>query len=330
MPEVSVIIPNYNREKLIPETLDSLFKQSLSDWEAIVVDDCSSDGSFRLLTEMAAVEPRLRVFQRQGRTKGGSACRNEGVKYARSEYVMFLDSDDLLAPSALEERVRIIKNSPDEGFIVFMTQLFASTPGDSRLLWNVFTEGPDINRFLRFDIVWNISNPIWRREVLNDSCASFQDWDLHVRALSSGIPYKKCNIVDHYYRRPPWATDQISSVSTSASHHLQSHERLFVRTYKHLCSSVSVPAGTEKRMIGPFWWLAERWRKQGDIGQANKIWSHAYELGLCKRHHYYMGKMLYKMPGRIVGDKLRAAFHFIVPSIFVKLGSKTFNSVASG
>ena len=96
----SVIIPVYNVEKYLSECLDSVLNQSFSDWEAICVNDGSSDSSAAILEEFAEKESRLKVISQPN--GGLSAARNTGLKTARGDYVLFLDSDDWLEPQALE------------------------------------------------------------------------------------------------------------------------------------------------------------------------------------------------------------------------------------
>lgn len=95
----SLIIPCYNVEAFLAECLDSVLAQSFSDWEAICVDDGSMDGSGAIAEDYAKRDARFHVVHQ---TNGGlSAARNTGLSYARGDYVLFLDSDDVLIPEAL-------------------------------------------------------------------------------------------------------------------------------------------------------------------------------------------------------------------------------------
>ena len=96
----SIIIPVYNVEQYLRDCLDSVCNQSFTDWEAVCVDDGSTDGSSMILREYAGKEDRLRIITQ---ANGGlSAARNNGMMSARGEYILFLDSDDWLEPNALE------------------------------------------------------------------------------------------------------------------------------------------------------------------------------------------------------------------------------------
>ncbi len=96
----SIIIPVYNVEAYLRDCLDSVLNQTFADWEAICVNDGSTDGSADILNEYAARESRMKVI---AQPNGGlSAARNAGIKAAEGEYVLFLDSDDWLEENALE------------------------------------------------------------------------------------------------------------------------------------------------------------------------------------------------------------------------------------
>ncbi len=99
-PLLSVIIPVYNAVDYLSACVDSLRAQTLGDWEGILVDDGSTDGSDRLCDALAAVEPRLRVIHQAN--GGPSAARNAGMAAARGTAYAFLDSDDTFDPTFLQ------------------------------------------------------------------------------------------------------------------------------------------------------------------------------------------------------------------------------------
>src|SRR5688500_10558850 len=97
-PIVSVVIPVYNRVTLIQETLQSIIDQIYPYWEAIIVDDGSTDGSYDLVLKIAESDRRIKAFRRDREPKGAPVCRNIGVTKSAGQFLIFLDSDDLLAP----------------------------------------------------------------------------------------------------------------------------------------------------------------------------------------------------------------------------------------
>ena len=99
--KVSVILPTHNRRVLLTEAIDSLLKQSFTDWEAIVVDDASSPAA------TIPGDPRIRIIRHES-SRGGAVAKNTGVAAAKGEIVAFLDDDDLLAPSYLSRAVEVL------------------------------------------------------------------------------------------------------------------------------------------------------------------------------------------------------------------------------
>jgi glycosyltransferase involved in cell wall biosynthesis len=104
-PRLSVVIPNYNCARFLPETLESVFAQTCGDLEIIVVDDGSTDGSQALLGRFA---DRVRVIHQEN--QGVSAARNRGIRESRGEFVAFLDADDLWHPEKLAKQLQLFTN----------------------------------------------------------------------------------------------------------------------------------------------------------------------------------------------------------------------------
>src|SRR3989442_388097 len=102
---VSVVIPFLNAEKFIQETIESVFAQTYPDWELLLVDDGSTDGSKTIAQHYAARFPdKVRYLTHNNhQNKGRSASRNLGFEHARGELIAFLDSDDVWLPRKLEE-----------------------------------------------------------------------------------------------------------------------------------------------------------------------------------------------------------------------------------
>ena len=106
---VSVIIPVYNRENVIEECVNSVFAQSYQDFEIVIVDDGSTDGTYEICKGLAAKDERIKLFASEH--GGVSAARNIALDEASGEYVFFLDSDDVIYPLILETLVFGMKNS---------------------------------------------------------------------------------------------------------------------------------------------------------------------------------------------------------------------------
>ncbi len=118
----SIIIPVYNVAPYLRACLDSVLAQTYSDWEAICVDDGSTDGSGAILDEYAAIEDRIKIVHQKN--TGVSSARNTGLSMACGEWVFFLDGDDVVAPVAFEKLAKIISDCPSENLIRFGLQNF--------------------------------------------------------------------------------------------------------------------------------------------------------------------------------------------------------------
>lgn len=115
LPLVSVVIPCYNRDQYIRETIESVLNQTYNNIELIVVDDGSTDNSRDLLESFKG---EMKLLEHPGRVnKGQSAALNLGIKASRGKYISFLDSDDLFAPDKIEKQVEFLEKNPQYGLV---------------------------------------------------------------------------------------------------------------------------------------------------------------------------------------------------------------------
>ncbi|MEX2144513.1 MAG: glycosyltransferase family A protein [Anaerolineales bacterium] len=113
-PSVSVVIPTRNRAQYITKALDSVFAQTFTDYEVIVVDDGSSDTTQQILAPYIREKKIQYQFQEPS---GVSAARNRGVRLAKAAYIAFLDSDDIFMPIKLEKQMYLFRDDPQLGFV---------------------------------------------------------------------------------------------------------------------------------------------------------------------------------------------------------------------
>lgn len=188
IPDVSVIIPVFNREKLVPNCLDSVLNQSLVNIEIICVDDGSTDGTAKILDDYAEKDERVKVIHKQNTGYGNSL--NEGVKKASGEYIGIVESDDYIEPKMYECLYNTAtKNDADivkADFFEFYDnygceQIFNILSEKNKDLYNVVTNYKNDRRvFEAYMTSWSgiykrdflISNDIWHNETPG---ASFQD-----------------------------------------------------------------------------------------------------------------------------------------------------------
>jgi glycosyltransferase involved in cell wall biosynthesis len=330
---VSVIIPCFNREALLGETLDSVRAQTFGDWEAIIVDDHSEDNSVQVARSYAQSDNRIRVVSRQGQRKGGNICRNEGLALARGDYVIFLDSDDLLSEECLEHRIAGMDNAPECGYGVFQTELFRQNIGDRGVLWNTFAEANDLHRFLSLDTVWITTGPIWRKDSIaqlggfDEHSLNFQDWYLHVRALISGIKYFKNQKRDNFHRHDYAAGKTITDISNRQIDHLNSRAQVFAKTWRNLRDAGLFNDETRFRLAGAYWWLANLWQSETLQPGALKVWYTAARQGLCSWRNYLEGALILSLQSARRGAPVIRWLQRSWPPQFTQSGSKSLCSV---
>lgn len=116
IPLVSVLVPVYNHEKFIGETIQSVLSQTYKNWELLIVDDCSTDGSWEIIQEYAKKDPRIKAF-RNNENKGLIPNWKFLIDTSRGEYIAFLEGDDLLCKENLAKKMAVFKQYSDLGMV---------------------------------------------------------------------------------------------------------------------------------------------------------------------------------------------------------------------
>lgn len=289
MPAVTVIVPTRNRAALLDEALDSVAAQTFDDWECLVVDDGSTDGTADRVIRRSAGDPRFRYVPRATGRAGASACRNLGLRESRADLIVFLDSDDLLAPDCLSRRVAVMRRNADADFVVFDGDVFHDRVGDQGRCFDTGDARRDMTRFLALDPPWDTTAPIWRKTTLaaigghDEDLLSWQDIDLHIRALARSPRYFRERVVDHHIR---WkgSDDRISQRKASESILFENCEPCIGKWRTALRAGNSPPAGWDEALAGVAFHLAEQWAMQRRTGRAWRVWTTTKELGVPRRH----------------------------------------------
>jgi len=207
-PLVSIIIPNFNKAVYIAKTFDSLISQIYENWEAVVVDDGSTDKSLKIIEEYSKKDNRFRLIKRYREPKGGSVCRNIGLENALGNYVIYLDSDDLFIKSTLENRIKAFLKYPNNDFLVFPMGTFKKHIGDNKSTW-IAKKDNHLKCFLLHKLQWTVTSPIWKKTFLlqlngfDELFPRLQDVEFHTRALMvKDVSYKVFTDIepDSYYR----------------------------------------------------------------------------------------------------------------------------------
>lgn len=107
---VSIITPNYNCGRFIAQTIESVLAQTYTNWEMLIVDDCSTDNSVQIALSYAEKDSRIKVVQNE-KNCGAAISRNKAIELAQGEFVAFLDSDDLWLPDKLEKQIAFMRQN---------------------------------------------------------------------------------------------------------------------------------------------------------------------------------------------------------------------------
>ena len=107
---VTIIMPSYDSEKFIIESIESVLAQTYSNWELIIVDDCSPDDSTKIITKYVDSDGRIKLIKLQ-KNSGPAVARNTAIEAASGRYIAFLDSDDVWLPNKLETQINFMHNN---------------------------------------------------------------------------------------------------------------------------------------------------------------------------------------------------------------------------
>jgi len=147
---VSVIMPAYNAEKYISQAIDSVRAQTYSDWELIVVDDCSNDESAKIAKSYEMIDSRIHVYELE-QNSGVAIARNYGIEKANGQYIALLDSDDVWVCNKLECQLQIVQNTKSN--IIYCSYDFIDQNGIEIKKPFIVPETTDYNKMLVSSVI---------------------------------------------------------------------------------------------------------------------------------------------------------------------------------
>lgn len=209
MNKVSIIIPVFNYGFVLEETLQNLLEQTHQYWEAIIVDDGSTDNSREIVEEFTVQDSRFRYFYQEN--KGVSVARNFGIAQASGDYYQFLDGDDLLSPKKLTLQLKHFECHPEID-ISYTDSYYFLHANPAELSPNIEMDGREWMQKLQgkgFSTVWSlidqniavISSPLIKATVINsgvrftDGEAFLEDWEFWLKLAFADYSY-------HYLKNP--------------------------------------------------------------------------------------------------------------------------------
>jgi len=221
-PLISIIIPTYNRASLIRETLDSIKAQTSPQWECIVVDDMSSDDTETIVAEYSKADNRFSFYQRDREPKGAPTCRNIGLQHAKGEWVIFLDSDDLLAQNRIQNSLQLISGNPSADVFVYRLKHFGIVDSNVESEIHPDLVKDDLKLFLDGKCSWVTTSPTWKKTWVKqiggwrEGLEKWQDWEFHVRALMHKPQLHKTSEIGYLQR----ISDSYNRISTKNTEYI--------------------------------------------------------------------------------------------------------------
>jgi glycosyltransferase involved in cell wall biosynthesis len=184
-PTVSVIIPTYNRERLIGRAIQSVLNQTYGDFEVIVVDDGSTDNTKNIVG--AINDPRIRYIRHE-QQKGATTARNTGIVASQGKYIAFQDSDDEWLSEKLEKQMHVLEAAPEDVGVIY-TAFIRVTDGEVLYIPStrvVKKEGDVLTQLLKQNFV-STQTAILRKScfdrvgLFDERLPRLQDWELFIR-----------------------------------------------------------------------------------------------------------------------------------------------------
>lgn len=224
---VSIVIPVFNRKELVQEMIERIIAQTYIFWELLLIDDGSTEDTWDMLNKEAASDKRIKLYRRERTPKGAPTCRNIGLENAKGKYIIFYDSDDLIAPYALAQRVAFMEQHPDLDFAIFPAMSFTESIGEGNPYYEGINTGVNdlkhlVDALLPFLVVTNIYRISFLQQqkiTWDERLASLQDADFNIRTILSGGKYSYADNADiDYYIRVIPNSSSISQGIRKRSH----------------------------------------------------------------------------------------------------------------
>lgn len=274
---------------MIADTINSVLQQSCPDWELLIVDDHSTDNGLEIASHFSDSENRIQCWSRRSTVKGAPACRNEGAKAAKGEFLVFLDSDDLLASTCVEQRLHSLSQVSDNELIASPGEKFDFQPGDLDQRW--FSPKAELLTGFLEQPLWQTSAVTWRKKIFDhtsgfrEDLLSWQDWELHIRALANGHTIiATMGPSDHFIRRGH--ETRISQNSEIKEDYLLQRQSLFLDVISILKSTDNWTRINESIMIRKFIVLALQMKRANLHEYASNLIKSLKEVFLLDSDRY--------------------------------------------
>lgn len=293
-PVVSIVIPAHNRELLVAGAVQSALNQTYQDFEIIIVDDGSTDGTYGVITALAGKDRRIRCMRHTFKS-GAQAARNRGILEARGDWIAFLDSDDEWLPGKLEKQVNMLAGNGFNPWIVVHTNaVWIDTATGKRFNEEVpAVEGANVfPRLLAkpgplFPGMLVSRAALEKINYLDENVLAYQEWDTSIRLA------RHCRFI--YMREPLFIYNLHSgeTISKNKRRNITGYQYIidkFERDIKDVCGIAVWEAHQMKQLISclncGLWMESDRYSYM--ISKRSLIFR---VLQICRALHLQPGKL---------------------------------------
>ena len=275
---VSVIIPTYNRKNLLDISINSVLNQTYQNFEIIIVDDNSNDGTDNYIKILN--HDKIQYIKNK-ETMYAPTSRNIGILHSKGDLISFLDDDDEWYPDKLEKQVKLFQDS-DVGLVyggidLFFEDYSLSYPTSPELKGDIY------KNMLIKNYIGATPSVIIRRDVLNNVCSkeneyfdplfpARQDYDLWVRITERHkVDFVREPVLKQYYR------NSINRISSNVDNHIKAHH-LLDQKYKFPIDSILSSSDKKERLISQYLFLGAQSIKINERKLATKYYLEAFKI----------------------------------------------------
>ncbi|MBP9741837.1 MAG: glycosyltransferase family 2 protein [Burkholderiales bacterium] len=225
MPLVSVIMPVYNAQLYLVQSIESILNQSYSNFELIIIDDCSTDNSWIILEKYAHYDARIKLFKNEVNKKLPTTL-NRGISLATGKYIVRMDADDIAVSERLMRQVNFMENHSNIGVCGSKCSAFEDDINQSTRILE-FAENPEIVKIKMYLFCCELAHPsvIMRSSLFKNDSLSYkeltnnaaEDWQLWIDMLDQGVTITNLNEVLLNYRESRVQLTQINNTNIEVS-----------------------------------------------------------------------------------------------------------------
>ncbi|MDC1096642.1 glycosyltransferase family 2 protein [Pelagibacteraceae bacterium] len=198
--EIDIIVPNYNKALFLDECINSILNQTYKNWKLYIIDDCSSDNSFKII-EKYKNNNQIRIFKLRN-NRGPSFCRNLGIRLSNSKFISFLDSDDYWINTKLDDQLNFMKQNNYDFTYSDYISFFENKNNKKKIKTNI-KKSFTLKEFILNSSI-NSSTVILSRRIIGNikfkKTKLLEDYLFKCELLRKNIKAYKYNSITTYYR----------------------------------------------------------------------------------------------------------------------------------